>query len=113
MFIYNINKKGTRVCIFTGKKIIVLIKIKEIYIRIPENRLFIIIIEYISADRNTIPLVIIIPSIRIIISWFNNNMTRHELITVSKSGYINKGIYITWLDYFIKYYNYITNKNSD
>jgi hypothetical protein len=83
------------------------------YIRIPENYLFVIIIEYISADRNTIPLVIIIPSIRIITSWFNNNITRHEFIIISESGYINKGIYITWLDYFIKYYNYITNKNSD
>jgi hypothetical protein len=40
-------------------------------------------------------------------------MTGHEFITVSESGYINKSIYIVWLDYFIKYYNYITNKNSD
>jgi hypothetical protein len=75
--------------------------------------LSVIIIEYISVDRNIIPLVIIMPSIRIIISWFNNNITRHELITISESRYINKDIYIVWLDYFIKYYNYITDKNSD
>jgi hypothetical protein len=83
------------------------------YTGIPENRFFVIIIKYISADRNTIPPVIIIPGVRIIVSWFNNNITGHELITVSESGYINKGIYIAWLDHFIKYYNYITNKNSD
>jgi hypothetical protein len=112
-FIYNINKKKTRVYILVGGKIIVLIRIKEIYIRIPENRLSVTIIKYISIDRNIIPLVIIIPGIRIIISWFNNNITRHEFLTVSESGYINKGIYIVWLDYFIKYHNYITNKNSD
>jgi hypothetical protein len=83
------------------------------YTGIPENCLFIIIIKYISTNRNTIPLVIIIPGIRIIISWFNNNITRHKFITVSESGYTNKGIYITWLDHFIKYHNYTTNKNSD
>jgi hypothetical protein len=80
---------------------------------IPENRLSVTIIEYISADRNTIPPVIIIPGVRIIISWFNNNITRHELIIVSESGYTNKGIYIAWLDYFIKYHNCTINKNSD
>jgi hypothetical protein len=64
------------------------------YIGIPENYLFVIIIEYISTNRNTIPPVIIIPSVRIIISWFNNNITRHEFIIVSESRYINKGIYI-------------------
>jgi hypothetical protein len=83
------------------------------YTGIPENCLFIIIIKYISTNRNTIPLVIIIPGIRIIISWFNNNITRHKFITVSESGYTNKGIYIAWLDHFIKYHNYTTNKNSD
>jgi hypothetical protein len=88
------NKKGARVCIPAGEEVIVLIGIKEIYTGIPENCLSVTIIEYISADRNTIPLIIIIPSVRIIVSWFNNNITRHELITVSESGYINKGIYM-------------------
>jgi hypothetical protein len=92
--IYNMNKKGARVCIPAGEEVIVLIGIKEIYTGIPENCLSVTIIEYISADRNTIPLIIIIPSVRIIVSWFNNNITRHKLITVSESGYINKGIYM-------------------
>jgi hypothetical protein len=96
-----------------GEKVIILIRIKEIYTGIPENRFFVIIIEYISVDRNVIPPVIIIPGVRIIASWFNNNMTRHKLIMVSESGYINKSIYIAWLDYFIKYYNYTIDKNSD
>jgi hypothetical protein len=94
-FIYNINKKKTRVCILIGEEIIILIRIKEIYTRILENYFSIIIIKYISINRNTIPPVIIIPSIRIIASWFNNNITRHEFITVSESKYINKNIYIT------------------
>jgi hypothetical protein len=112
-FIYNIDKKKARVCIPAGEEIVILIRIKEMYTGIPENRLFVTIIEYISADRNTIPPVIIIPGVRIIASWFNDNMTRHELITVSESGYTNKGICMAWLDHFIKYYNCITDKNSD
>jgi hypothetical protein len=112
-FIYNIDKKGARVCILAGEEVIVLIRIKEMYTGIPENCFSITIIEYISADRNTISLVIIIPGIRIIVFWFNNNMTKHELIMVNKSGYTNKGIYIAWLDHFIKYYNYTIDKNSD
>jgi hypothetical protein len=78
----------------TGEEVVVLIGIKEIYTGIPENRFSVTIVEYISADRNAIPPVIIIPGVRIIASWFNNNITRHELITVSESRYTNKGIYI-------------------
>jgi hypothetical protein len=112
-FIYNMDKKGARVCMPAGEEVIVLIGFKEMYTGILENYLSVTIIEYISAEKNTIPPVIIIPSIRIIVSWFNNNITRHELIIISESGYTNKGIYIAWLDYFIKYHNCITNKNSD
>jgi hypothetical protein len=43
-FIYNIDKKGARVCIPIGEEVIVLIRIKEIYTGIPENCLSIIII---------------------------------------------------------------------
>jgi hypothetical protein len=93
--------------------VVVLIRIKEIYTGIPENRLSITIIECISADGNAIPPVIIIPGVRIIASWFNNNMTGYEFIIVSESRYTNKGIYIAWLDYFIKHHNCTTNKNSD
>jgi hypothetical protein len=46
----------------------------------------------------------------IIVSWFYENMTGHEVITVSLSGYTNEGICIVWLDYFIKYNNCRPNK---
>jgi hypothetical protein len=69
------NKKGARVCMLAGEEVIVPIRIKEIYTGILENYLSVTIIEYISIDRNTIPPIIIIPGVRIIISWFNNNIT--------------------------------------
>jgi hypothetical protein len=93
-----------------GKEVIVLIRIKEIYIGILENRISLIIIKYISIDSKAISLVVIIPEIIIIISWFHENITSYKVIIVSPIGYINEGIYIVWLDYFIKYNNYSSNK---
>jgi hypothetical protein len=86
------NEKGTRITCPTGEYIIVPIGIKKIYISIPKNRLSVIVIKSISADSKTIPPIVIIPSIFIIISWFNKKITRHELITISPTGYTNKGI---------------------
>jgi hypothetical protein len=75
-----------------GEEIIVLIGIKEIYTGILENRLFIIIIKNISADRASISLMIIVPSHIIITFWFNRNIIRNELVIISDSGYTNKSI---------------------
>jgi hypothetical protein len=93
-----------------GEEIVVLIRIKEIYIGILENRMSLIIIKYISANSKVIPPVVIIPGIIIMVSWFHENITGHEIIIVSPIEYMNKGIYIVWLDYFIKYNNYSPNK---
>jgi hypothetical protein len=86
--------------------VVILIGIKEIYIGIPENRISLIIIESISIDSKAILLVVIISGVIIIVSWFYKNITRYKVIIVSPTRYINKGIYIVWLDYFIKYNNY-------
>jgi hypothetical protein len=103
------DEKGARVYIPTREEVIVPIGIKEIYTRIPKNRISLIIIESISADSKAIPLVVIIPRVIIIVSWFHKNITSYKVITVSPTGYINEGIYIVWLDHFIKYNNYSPN----
>ena len=72
---------------------------------IPKNRISLIVIECICANRTAIPSVIIVLGIIIIGSWFHKKITGHEVITVSLTGYINKGIYMAWLDHFIKHYN--------
>jgi hypothetical protein len=64
--IYNIDEKGARIVCPIRKEIIVLISIKKIYIRVLENRLSVIIIEYISADRRAILLLVIIPGVMLI-----------------------------------------------
>jgi hypothetical protein len=63
------------------------------------------VIECISADGKAIPPLIIIPGVLIIESWFYKKITGHKLVTVSASGYTNKGICLTWLYYFIKHNN--------
>jgi hypothetical protein len=45
----------------------------------------------------------IIPGVLIIGSWFSKNITSYEVIIILLNKYINKRIYIAWLDYFIKY----------
>jgi hypothetical protein len=103
--VHNMDEKRARVCMPTGEEVVVPIGIKEMYTGIPKNRLSVTVIECISANRRAIPLVIIVPGVMIIASWFHKNMTGHELITVSKSGYTNKGICMAWLDHFIKHNN--------
>ena len=104
------DEKGARICMPSGEEVVVLIRIKEIYIGIPENRMSLIIIECISADGKAIPPVVIVPGVMIMVSWFHENMTGHEVIIVSPIGYTNEDIYMVWLDYFIKYNNYGPNK---
>jgi len=64
------------------------------YTGIPENRISLTIIESISADSKAILPVVIVPGVMIMVSWFHENMTSHEVITVSPTRYINEGICI-------------------
>ena len=61
--IYNINKKGAKITCLAREEVIVPIGIKEIYIRILENRLSITIVKYISINGKSILLLVIVPSV--------------------------------------------------
>ena len=100
--IHNMNEKGARIAVLAGEEVIVLIGIKEMYVGVPENRLSLIVVETISAGGTLIPPLIIVPGILIMESWYHENMTGHELVTVSPTGYTNEGICMIWLDHFIK-----------
>jgi hypothetical protein len=102
-YIHNIDEEGARICVPAREEVVVPIGIKEMYTRIPKNRMSLTIIECISANGKAIPPVVIVPRVMIMVSWFYENMTRHEVITVSPFGYTNKGICIVWLDHFIKH----------
>ena len=88
------DEKGARIYIPASEEVIVPIRIKEIYTGIPENRMSLTIIESISIDNKAIPLVVIIPGVMIMVSWFHENITSYEVIIVSPTRYTNKGIYI-------------------
>jgi hypothetical protein len=109
-YIHNMDEKGARICVPAGEEVVVPIGIKEMYIGIPENRMSLTIIECISADGKAIPPVVIVPGVMIMVSWFHENMTRHEVITVSPSRYTNEGICMVWLDHFIKHNDCGPNK---
>jgi hypothetical protein len=88
------DKKKARVIYPSGQEVMVPIRIKEIYIRIPENYISLIIIKNISIDRKSILLVVIILGVLIIGNWFNKNITSYKIIIISLSKYINKRICI-------------------
>jgi len=70
------------------------------YVGMPENRLSLTVIE---SDGKAIPPIVIMPGGTTMKSWFHENMTGHEVVTVSPSGYISEEICIRWLDHFIKH----------
>jgi hypothetical protein len=72
--------------------VVILIRIKKMYVKVPKNRLFVTVIKSISADGKAIPPLVIVPSRNIIVSWFSENITGAEVVTVSSSGYTNKRI---------------------
>jgi len=76
------------------EEVIVPIRIKEIYTGIPKNRISLTIIESISIDNKAIPLVVIVPGVIIIVSWFHENITSYKVIIVSPTRYTNEGICI-------------------
>ena len=104
-YIHNIDEKGCRIACPTGEDIVVPIGIKEMYVGVPENRLSLTVVESISADGSSIPPLVIVPGGTIMESWFHSNMTGHEVVTVSPSGYTNEEICMVWLDHFIDYHN--------
>ncbi|PMD44853.1 hypothetical protein L207DRAFT_419581, partial [Hyaloscypha variabilis F] len=54
--------------ILAGEEVVVLIRVIEIYIGVPENRLLVTIVEYISTNRRLIPPLIIVKGVIIIAS---------------------------------------------
>ena len=93
-YIYNIDEKGAWITCPISEEVVVPVGIKEMYIGVPENRLSLTIIESISVDGKTILPVVIVPRGMTMESWFHENMTGYEVITVSLTGYINEGICI-------------------
>ena len=87
------DEKGAYLACPSGQYIVVPIKVKEMYVRIPKNRLSVTVIETIRTNRTTPTLpTVILPTNKIIEHWFYYNMTGLELIQVSKSSYTNSEI---------------------
>jgi hypothetical protein len=104
------DEKGCRIACPSGEEVVVPIGIKEMYVGVPENRLSVTVVESISADGKAIPPLVIVPGRNIMVSWFSENMTEAEVVTVSPSGYTNEGICMQWLDHFIQHNDCGPNK---
>jgi hypothetical protein len=62
------DEKGAWIACPIGEEVVVLIGIKEMYVRVPKNRLSITIVKSISTDGKAIPPLVIIPSATIMVS---------------------------------------------
>ena len=102
-YIHNMDEKGCRLACPAGEDVVVPVGIKEMYVGVPENRLSVTVVESISADGKAIPPLVIVPGRNIMMSWFSEQMTGAEVISVSPSGYTNEGICMQWLDHFIQH----------
>jgi hypothetical protein len=58
--IHNMDEKGARLGCLVGQEVIVLVYIKEMYIRVPENRKSLTIIELVAVNRTAILPVVIV-----------------------------------------------------
>jgi hypothetical protein len=93
-YIYNIDKKGCCLICLVREDVIVSVRIKEMYVRVLENQLFVTVVKSISADGKAILPLVIVPGRNIIMSWFSEQMTGAEVVLVLPSDYTNKGIYM-------------------
>ena len=65
--IHNIDEKGVRLVCPSSQHIVVPIEVEEIYVRIPKNRLLVIVIETIRTNRTILtPFTVILPTNKII-----------------------------------------------
>ncbi|CZT44806.1 uncharacterized protein RSE6_05041 [Rhynchosporium secalis] len=86
------DEKGARIYMPAGEEVVVPVGIKEMYCGVLENRMSVTIIEAVYANRTVVPLVIIIPGVMIMASFFQETITSLERLTVSESGYTHEGI---------------------
>jgi hypothetical protein len=93
-YIYNIDKKGCCLVCFARENVIVLIRIKKMYIKVLKNRFSVTVVKSIFANGKAILSLVIVPGRNIIISWFNKQITGTKVVSVLLFGYTNKGICI-------------------
>jgi len=100
----NIDELGARVRCLRGENVIVLIKVKELYIASPENRKSITIVKTIYANRrDPLPPFIIALRQKIIDSWVLEELVGFEYITCTLISYTNNEVIMQYLNHLIKY----------
>jgi hypothetical protein len=97
------DETGFRIGIPGGERVIVPRVVKQLYTLSPENRVSITIIEAVSAARQNIPLVLVVPGKIHIEAWYPENLSGNELILLLETGYSNSQLALRWLQHFIEH----------
>jgi hypothetical protein len=62
------------------------------YVGVLENRMSLIVVECIFVDGKAMPPLVIILGVLIKETWFYENISGYEVVTMSPTRYINEGI---------------------
>jgi hypothetical protein len=91
--VLNINESRARVKCPGGEYVIVIAKVKELYIASPKNRNSITVVKTIIADRREpLPLFVIAPKKQIIDNWINKKLISTKRIATTPISYTNNKV---------------------
>ena len=99
---YNMDETGARVGCPASEEVVVPFATKELYTASPENRRSVTIKETIRADGEVLPAFVIAPGQHLMENWIAPQLSEHDYITCSDTGYTNNDIIMEYLDWFIE-----------
>ncbi|KFZ19975.1 hypothetical protein V501_00373, partial [Pseudogymnoascus sp. VKM F-4519 (FW-2642)] len=101
--IWNMDETGFRIGIPGGERVMVPRAVKQLYTPSPKNRTSITIIEAVSAARQNIAPVLVVPGKIHMEAWYPKNLNGNELMMLSETGFSNSQLAIQWLQHFIEH----------
>jgi hypothetical protein len=99
--LYNMDKTGFRIGVGGRKKVVTRNSRRRAYAPSSTNRNFVTVVECVSADRNFIPPMVILPGKNVMEVWVTKTGLPEDFgLAVSDSGYLNDDLCMQWLKHF-------------
>ena len=95
--VYNIDKTGVALGVCTNTRVLASSSKKKAYIKSPENREWVSIIECVSATGQKLRCLIIFKGQALQTTWFSPKSVPDWLYTTSKNGWTSNAIGVAWL----------------
>jgi hypothetical protein len=93
---YNIDETGIVLGVCNNSRVIASASKHKAYVKSPENREWVTIIECVSADGCTLRPVVIFKGNHVLTSWFQSQSLPNWLFTTSQNGWTSNSIGLEW-----------------